>query len=105
MSAAGHDSIEPWLREWKRVSESTAQVQRASSGWCVARRDAEAKHRGAVGGVLFYVAYQFERDGPWQENSDEGETALVEDRPRHCILVPRRGVEDHIGFASLFAAR
>ena len=105
MSTAWHDSIEPWLREWKPVTESTARVQRASSGWCVARRDAEAKHRGAVGGVLLCVAHQFERDGPWLGNIDDGVTTLVEDRLRHSMLVLGQGVENRIVFASLLAAR
>ena len=70
-----------------------------------ALRDAEAKHGGAVGGVLLLVAHQFERDGPRPGNGDEGETALAEDRLRHGVLVLRRGVEDRIVFASSLAAR
>ena len=58
------------------MAESTALVQRMVR-W--------GKHRGATGGVLLWVAHQFERDGLWPGNSGEGETALVEDRLRHNI--------------------
>jgi len=63
------------------------------------------KHRGPVGGVRLCVAHQFERDGLWPGNSDEGETALVEGHLRYSILVLRRGVEDRIAVESLLAAR
>jgi len=99
MSTTWHDNIEPWLR----VTESTARVQQPPADGAL--RDAEAKHRGAVGGILHCMVHQFERDGPWQGNSDEGETTLVEVRMRHSILVLRRGVEGRIVFASLLAAR
>jgi len=67
--------------------------------------DAETENSGAVGRVLLRVAHQFEGDGPWPGNGDEGEAPLAEDGLWHRILVLRRGVVDRIVFESLLAAK
>ena len=46
-------------------------------------RDAQAKDRGAVDGVLLRVAHQFEHDGPWPRDGHEREAAL-----RRAFSVP-----------------